>query len=289
MARPWREADHPRDPESGEFVEKTGWAGRVVTVMFGGHRKASGRDIRTKLDYDELVSKVAGFSDQQIWSGPDRALAEIVAQQGFDGPPEVLTKSEMDERIAASWPEMWRGVRSYSIEDPDPDKASMGEATNYSSRQVAEQFRTGPYFAGQGVFGNGTYASREMEEALGYADMYGGGLLRIALNPSARVVDFDELLKLGEKHKGAHWATGLMIRGFKTTGVGSPERAAYDQTKTRLANKSKVLADLGRLATAMGYDAIAVQPRNASLRDGRVMYYVILNRTAVAVQSDPLV
>lgn len=44
MARPWREVDHPRDPANGEFVDKQGWAGRVVTAMFGA-RRVQGRDI----------------------------------------------------------------------------------------------------------------------------------------------------------------------------------------------------------------------------------------------------
>lgn len=280
VSHTWRETDHPRDPNTGEFVEKQGWAGRVVTAMFGG-RRVQGRDIRTKLDYDQLSTQLVGALEA---GGSDPALHSIVREQGFDGTPEVISALEMERRIDSGWHEMWRGVRGYTV-ILDPDHPYTSESVSYSSRDAAQQFREGDYFAGRGVFGNGTYASVDQTEALGYGDYMNGGLLRIALDSDAKVADFDELLKLGDKYNSAYWATGMMIRGFKTTAPDTPQRAASKATSDRLVNKTKVLTDLGRLAAAMGYDAIAVQPRNHKMRDGRTMYYIILNRTAVAVQE----
>lgn len=251
----WDESEHPRDGR-GRFRDKDaigGWVEAVSDSMVRGHVPVRGRD---------LHEQFAGERPPGIGFGqPDPLLGRILAAQGFDGPPEVVTREEMDRRIAAGWPEMWRGVGDVDIHRSD----ETGSRTiRVSAAENAEQFRTGPLYPGSGVFGNGTYASVNPETALGYsagtplgADYHTTpGLLRIALRPDARVIDFDELL---EMHP--HLAVGYR----------DEDKGALD--------------DVGRFAAALGYDAIAAQPRNANYRDGRIMYYVILNRTAVIVQE----
>jgi hypothetical protein len=130
---------------------------------------------------------------------------------------------------------------------------------------MAEQYRSGDYWPGMGIFGSGTYTAVEHDTVLGYLDGpldNNPGLLRIAINPNARVVDFDELVTRYESEKWKRHPEGYQ---------GTP----YE----------RLWADMGRYAAGLGYDAVAAQPRNADYRDGRIMYYVILNRTAVAVQE----
>jgi len=183
--------------------------------------------------------------------------------QGFTGTPEVVDRAEMDRRVAAGWPEMWRGVSDYTVRESD----NVGSRTRtVTAEENTEQFRSGDYYPGVGIFGSGTYASVDPDTALGYVSGSLGedyastpGIARIALRPDARTVDFDELL---EQY---------------------PDLAA-----ARRPGDRAVLQDVGRLAAALGYDAISIRPRNpahlaASPR--RIMYYAILNRTAVAVQE----
>jgi hypothetical protein len=115
-----------------------------------------------------------------------------------------------------------------------------------------------------------------MHAALGYAGGWRGGLnerpaglLRMAISPDARIVDFDDLIAMMQPverdEKGRRkvdWTTGLPT---------DPQ--------------DLVAMDPGRFAAILGYDAIAAQPRNPDYRDGRIMYYTILNRTAVAVEA----
>lgn len=238
----WRESDHPRDSE-GRFSRKAsgGWVEAASDQMSRGHAPVRGRDIRSELDPDEPAPRI-GFGQ------PDPLLDRLLTMQGYGGPPEVVSREEMDRRVDSGWPEVWRGV---------------GDSQHGSAAENAEQYRSGKLYPGSGIFGNGTYAAVNPETALGYAGGALGsdyhttpGILRIVVRPDARVIDFDELVELYP---------------HLNKGTRMDQRGALD--------------DPGRLATALGYDVIAAQPRNADYRDGRIMYYVILNRTAVAVQE----
>lgn len=237
----WRERDHPRDGR-GRFARKAGggWVEAVSDGLTRGHTPVRGRDIRSEYE-SEQVPRI-GFGQ------PDPLLDRLLTAQGYGGLPEVVSREEMDRRVGAGWPEMWRGV---------------SDSQHGTAAENAEQYRSGKLYPGSGIFGNGTYAAVDPKTALGYADGEIGrdfhttpGVIRIALRPDARVIDFDELVELYP---------------HLNRGVRQDQRGALD--------------DPGRLATALGYDAIAAQPRNANYRDGRVMYYVILNRTAVVVQE----
>lgn len=237
----WQERDHPRDGR-GRFARKAGgdWVEAVSDGLIRGHVPVRGRDIRSEFK-SEKAPRI-GFRQ------PDPLLGRLLAAQGYDGLPEVISREEMDRRVDAGWPEMWRGV---------------GGSQYGTAAENAEQYRSGKLYPGSGIFGNGTYAAVAPQTALAYVDGDIGrdfhttpGIIRIALRPDARVVDFDELV---EQYPHLNQGTRQGKRG--------------------------ALDDPGRLATALGYDAIAAQARNVDYRDGRVMYYVILNRTAVAVQE----
>lgn len=250
----WDESQHPRH-DDGRFKRKGapgGWVEAISDSMTRGYTPARGRDIRGQVDPEWPVPR--GEQGE-----PDLALGEIAEMQGFTGRPEVVDRAEMDRRVAAGWPEMWRGVSEYTVRESD----NAGSRTRtVSAAENVEQFRSGDYYPGVGIFGSGTYASVDPQTALGYVsgslgDDYANtpGIARIALRPDARVVDFDELL------------------------AQHPDLEAPRRPQDRA-----VLQDLGRLAAALGYDAISVRPRNKAYGD-RTMYYVILNRTAVAVQE----
>jgi len=265
----WDRSEHPRWPKGskppppgaigGRFMPKTGdWAGMVsdrVGRGRGEHERARGRDLREELDYQAIqveVGRDALFRMGYGYKGvQDDALVLLYDRQGFHGKPEVLTETEMDARIASGWREAWRGFG-----------APPGGI------EYAEAFRTGDrHYAGIGVTGNGTYAAFGPDgayQALTYTKQPAGGagpvepraLVRIAVPPDARILDHYDISSIVE------------VRG--DYGIHDPARAA----------RGRVLADDGRLAAAMGYDAIEM----ADHTDERGVL-VIFNRSILAVQE----
>lgn len=266
----WDEAEHPRD-QRGRFRDKTGWAGAVadrLSSLWSSRVRAS----------DELID-VSDLGPQAIslladpWQHGDPMLAGIYHKQGFDGPPaRVVSEAEMDRLIAdGEVIEVWRGVETVHR---GPDGSTTGE-------EFAELYRTGPYFAGKGARGNGTYTTTNRVKAeIAYADSghsgSGAGLLRIGLAADARVVDWAEFETEVEQYQPA-------ADRFKHAWYfGGPQdesmlgRIAADAGPETI--QAWVLLDEGRLAAARGVDAIRVR------RSGED-YYIILNRTATVVQE----
>lgn len=212
----------------------------------------------------------------------DVSLKEIVELQGFDAKPQVATRAELDAAVAAGWVEVWRGV------SPNPK-------TGRTPAEINNEFRFGAFEPGRGVYGNGVYASRRRNTAETYRDRdpkgnlpIGGGpdfgpedfpdeprpdsMLRLAVDPAARTVDYDEL-----KAEVAGYLQALP--------EGSPEAA--------------VLADVGRYAAARGYDVLIVrghgdgafypgwetdEMNDEDFAAAQADQYVILNRSAVMIQ-----
>lgn len=257
----WQESEHPRHPD-GRFRDKAaGWAGAVADRLSGlwsGRVRAP----ETQIDVSDMGQQaLASLRDQ--FNPEDEMLAEIYRRQGFDGPPRVVTAGEMDELVSRGEViEVWRGIERH--QDPH-----TGEWTD--ARTLAELYRTGPYFAGQGVRGNGTYTSTDRHRAeVGYSEA--GGLLRIGLAADARIVTYREFTEElnpytdpSERFK-RHWL------------MGKQDESILDQaTQEEIA--AWVLHDEGRLAAARGIDAIKVD------RGGVGDVYVILNRTATVVEE----
>jgi phage portal protein BeeE len=190
----------------------------------------------------------------------DTEMAEIGHRQGFDAKPRVASESEVDAAVAGGWVEIWRGIK---------------DGRGGSAAEIAERLRTGDYEPGKSSgYGAGIYTSvdRHVAEAYRGADITfdrdhkptgasggaEGGLVRMALDPSARVADYDESVE--------QWRA-----------------AQVDMTPDEKA----VLGDLGRYLAAQGFDAIRVRGHGDgfSISDPPDQY-VILNRSALMVQAD---
>lgn len=192
----------------------------------------------------------------------DTELAEIARRQGFDGKPRVATAAQVDDAVAGGWTEIWRGVKDYDAGNTAAD--------------INERYRSGQFQPGKSSgYGGGVYTSvdRAVAEAyrgaelkfdkdynvIGYSGGTEDGILRLALNPKARVADYDDMV---DQHKAA------------VAEMDGDEKA--------------VLGDLGRWLAAQGYDAIRVHGHGDgfSLTDPPDQY-VILNRTATMVEVKP--
>lgn len=229
----WREAQHPRDPD-GRFTDKTSWVHRLLG-------KGGGRDLRGELDYGDLKRQLdewntAGTSSV-LMQVDDPALSSIYEAQGYHAKPRVVSRNEMDQLVRSGWTEAWRGIADFD--------------TEYAG-DLAERFRTGErHFAGEGVHGNGTYTTDTRSTAETYAGEDRAGLLRIAIPPSARLINRSEAGDL---------------------------RHEYIQNRKDPAMRF-VFNDLGRFLAAAGYDGMVV-----NRRDGQT-YHVLFNRGILAVQE----
>ena len=149
-------------------------------------------------------------------------VLDIINDRGFNGKPSLVSPKELDKEIILGAVELHRGIQDASHR---------------------EQFKKGELFVGKGPEGSGVYSSTDPREAEGFGF---GGTVRMALKPSAKVIDFRDLEEKA-------------YQLYKQGGV-------YD----------KLTDDLGATAVALGYDAIKA-------REGRV--YVILNRTMLFVEE----
>lgn len=184
----------------------------------------------------------------------DEQLTAIAKLQGFDGRPHLTDAEGIDRAVAGGWTEMWRGVQDSS--------------TGKTARQIADDLKRGSWELGNGVYGNGVYASVRRATAEQFSAGSEGGLIRMALDPHAKIIDFHDLID-------------EMDADRRITPTGEPFTVS-------------VLSDPGRYAAAKGYDVVRVPARQAVMGDGSVYghgepvvdQFVILNRTALIVQEE---
>lgn len=223
----------------------------------GGHVRVRGKDRQKQLS-SKLIPLAIQEHDSTAFHHDDPLLAAIAHEQGFDGPPQVVSGDEMDGLVRSGQAiEMWRGVAGYDI-DLD-HSVTAGEA--------AEQYRSGDAFYGSGgMYGNGIYAAMEHSYASDATRGEAGGLLRIGLRSDAVVVDYRQVDAEAESFNSGGTADLTFNWGNATR--EQLRRGARDYPWT----------DPGRLAASRGVDAIRITRPSGD-------FYIILNRTATVVQE----
>jgi SPP1 gp7 family putative phage head morphogenesis protein len=212
---------------------------------------------------ERLYSKsMFGVNPQYTTSfkNEDVVLTHLAHKQ-FGHKPTVGTSHAVDNAVKNGWIEVWRGSTKSSALD---------------------SFRDDPvYPMGKGVYGNGIYTSRSSETAAEFR-AYGqgkkaqraGSLLRMAINPSARIVDYDELQE--------QWK------------LWEAQRERDNRGRETATNESDRLVswfgdDMGIFATMRGYDVIRVRDKDDGTGNSKTKHwadqYVILNRSAVLAED----
>lgn len=221
---------------------------------------------------DLETQRQAALKENGTWDhglfGADPILGAIAAEQGFDALPRVTDRAGVDDVVAAGGIEIFRGIH---------------DTPNSQGADMAEQFRSGELFTGLGVNGSGTYTAIRPDTAEGFASGNGGegAMMRMALVPGARIIKQSEVHKEYAAYNRQLWtAAGRKFPWFPSE---HPWRG--------------MSANDGRMAAAMGYDAIYVDrtPESGFLGGaglaglgGDDSHYVVLNRSAVVVQdTDP--
>lgn len=238
--------NHAHSAENGEF-----------TSLEGGHQKteakyANPEDIPLVQEYMKT-----GNGPRENGEG-DPVLKALYAAQGFDGLPHLVEDSQLAEHIQNGEAELFRGV----------------EGMHY-----AKAYQTGDYFAGRGVYGNGTYTAMTTEgtseetSAQHCASGYGDNVLHLSVLPNTTAITSGRLLKEFSTY---------------TKDIQDKASAAFDQKNYEQGRQYERLLQLidepGRFATAKGYDAIYVDRSTVKSSRGKLSdFLVILNRTATRV------
>jgi len=251
----WVEEQHPRHND-GRFKRKGasgGWVEAVSDTMTRGYVPVRGRDLTDELDYEPLdaIEYVSGEGDpwmHQIW-----------AAQGFDGPPHVVDGDEWEQLQAEGGLILHRGVRG---------RKDIG----VSAEGIAERYVTGEHYAGLGIFGSGSYFStgRQTGEKYSTGAAYGtvtfnnpqryegSATIEAMLLPSARILDWTDDSKRLRQEVGG-----------------------MDEFDIPADARQRILADEGRMAAALGYDALRIRTHMDDTYGDEI---IVLNRTATAVR-----
>lgn len=135
----------------------------------------TGRDlIATPEQAEALAQRVWDAADQtQFGPHGDEVLYNIVKEQGFDAPVEVVPKGQM-EAVQAEHKGLFRGVAE--------------SRTGQSPEEIYASMATGEAYQGRGVAGNGMYLTTRASEAGEY-----GTVRAFALHRDAKSVDHDTM------------------------------------------------------------------------------------------------
>jgi len=215
----------------------------------------------------------------------NQTMAAMNARLGTDGAPRVV--DSVDDLVRAGWRETYRGTSSATFND---------------------SFRSGAFFPGKGIYGDGTYTAAAQSSgsalrgggpriAAGYATDY-GKVMRMALHPRAKVISYDDAWQgMVEGEKRWREARGIFLdregRGYFYKRIdpasgrelsfpsAGDDISAWTRVPEEVLAEAKEFEDYGQWALANGYDAIIADHGTTGVHD----YIVILNRTAVAVEK----
>jgi hypothetical protein len=249
----WFERLHPRDPRSGEFIDKGGWA-RGLADKIGGHfHYRPGKDQREKVLKDRKSKakyKQTGYDPHR----GDNGLAKIAGLHGWDAPAKTGSKEDLDAAVADGGLELWRGVHAGPRSPTAP--------------QMLERERSGPVRYGYGIYGNGMYTSVDRR----VAEQYG---------TTVRPAGFRSTNgRMGEAEVDQHSIQRMIL---------SPHARVvrYLSPEWNAVTRDQDYAPMNQ-AMAAGVDVIYVQGGRHAGGDGTrhdADQYIILNRTAVLYEA----
>jgi hypothetical protein len=264
----WDESEHPRDVR-GRFRDKTGDWARLVSEQAGRgpwHR-SEGQDLTGDwaAEYAEEMEAAEDAWTADGYPFGDPIIGIVASAQAFDRLPVVGTQQDLDDAVAAGGVELWRGYQpdrgnnAYAGQPPGDDWVEQ------VTRHAAE-WREGGYRAGNGIYGQGVYMSVDPGAAEAFA-MYGPrygfskedrgdrrSLQRQVLSPDARVISWND-----------------------------PRLAAAGAFRWETVG----MWDRGRLAAALGYDAMVIPEGQDDGSGLDRTQYVVFNRTALLVEDGP--
>lgn len=153
----------------------------------------------------------------------------------YDKLPELIDEKEFGNMLFEDDKHLYRGVKGKTIKD---------------TQKYVKDFKTGEYYAGIGISGNGSYATTNWDEAMRYSEGFTDGLIYIMPKDNAKIVDIAQLAGIKYELNQMYWGKDELFNNF---------------TKV-------IFEDNGYLAQILGYDIIE-----------RERIKIILNRGAIKV------
>jgi hypothetical protein len=188
----------------------------------------------------------------------------IIAEQGFDGLPQVVPKSELDRYVSAGEVEVFRGL---------------------TDAAYAEQLRYGEMFVGRGSLGGGINTAAGpsgLELARVLAEGSRGAIVRMTIKAGARIVDARELARRRERERERLLHRIYAEHANAVRRARGPGRSENIRSLDSLYNEEQLaiqapFVNFGRYAAFLGYDGI-FDPESGC--------YLVMNRTALRVQQE---
>jgi hypothetical protein len=257
--------------EAGRYAANIRWQGR-------GKAKDIGKELKTYFGttvaeylksqgYEDVQQKLI---DNQLFG--DFQLEIIADKQGFSGLPKVVSSEEMAQLEKDGWTIAYRGIEDFK-----------DEGIEIKGEELAEQFRTGRYFAGHGTSGNGIYFARDEMVAETYAgntttktlgaitysvksDIVKGAVMKVAIPPNVLMseADFRDALV---KHRDS-------LRGY-----GLDSTTEYD------AGEWYGDDDMGRKLAAKGVRGVEVTLNFSAGPSVGAKAVIIYDRSMLAVEE----
>ena len=228
----------------------------------------------TDLTYDDAVAYVERrklFDRSTLPPGSDPNLYVARDMRGYNDLPTVLSPDDFD---ALEGKTVFRGVEK---------------------KKFVDDFLEGDNFAGQGVYGNGSYASDAREYATQFAGPNKDLIMELKITPDMRVIDVREMNDWRKGFTADLDARKAVLQARrKALPLDAPnfkaDLAQIDADLETLQEVQRYLGqDLGTLATLRGYDAISVPAGQMGLSilpaEADEFYYVILNRAKVVAKG----
>ena len=203
----------------------------------------------------------------------DYLLKEIYKYNGYDGLPQLFDKPEFD-KLADTHIISYRGM------------AGAGD----KAEQFVTDFKTGSYYAGNGVYGNGTYSSSSLKTALSYADGLEKNVVSIGIPSDYKFIQagdlntdlYDKFFSMLNKEEKIY-RTALTEK-VKAMNLPFEESQKIIEEKLQpWKNLASVTNNGGRFAALFGYDGIEVEVSTGEFSTPPESYYILLNRSKLAV------
>lgn len=177
----------------------------------------------------------------------DFEIEDVINAQGFDGLPRVVDAEEFDRYVQES---NFIAQRTYSA--PDQETLDVYRDQLYNGKWYVDCSEGGAQY-GQGMYCTGNFEGQLTEGIIADMNEYSGGaeysyIETLTLDPSAKIISFDELAELKRERKKA----------------GDPAAKG----------------NIGAFAAKLGYDAIDTKNGKSG------SYVIILNRTKVIFKGE---
>ena len=226
------------------------------------HLKSQGYKEITKKQEENKKDTKKGKNENENY------VLEIIAEkQGFAGKPKVVSAKEMDNLEKEGWTIAYRGIANPKVYGP--------VGTVYTANEFSEDFRSGDYFAGAGVTGDGIYLTTNFNVARGYADSdslaFGRGVVvKVAIPPQFTKMQSGQ-------------AKGFNRENYLDEDSFHDELESHRNLISKKGPSFRGADDIGVALAAKGIRGVK-QSRDVGLVD-KVEVFLIWDRSMLAVQD----